>query len=65
MIFIDPILDTRDHLRTSDVPFSSWGGSVSTFANLPTSDAVGTIRQTLDTGFLYRYDGVSWVLYYN
>ena len=38
-----------------------WKDPVANFAALPTGDAAGTIRVTLDTGALYFYDGLTWV----
>ena len=43
-----------------------WGDAVADLASLPAAgNTTGTIRQTLDTTYLYRWDGAAWDLYYD
>lgn len=38
-----------------------WRDPVSTFAALPTTDPVGAVRETLDTGRIFTWNGGSWI----
>lgn len=41
-----------------------WGDAASDFSSLPAGDITGQIRQALDTGYLYIWNGASWDLYF-
>ncbi len=40
-----------------------WQDAVANFGSLPTSDAIGAVRMTLDTFDTYYWNGSSWVLF--
>ena len=42
-----------------------WSDAVADFASLPPGAFVGEVRMTLDTNDLYRWNGSSWILYFD
>ena len=61
---IDPILNTPDHLRSSDTPFGNWLNPVATYANLPSTSVLGDLIMTQNDGLVYQWNWVWWVLFW-